>query len=152
MFQLKSMNDCEVVTQNLGYQVIRRVLSQTPVVERVSHEMWAIGYYLREQKTNIEVQIDLHVGEGFPLPLQIEWIGVGAVQWYRTWISGMRISTIFGEIPERFQKLLKFNFNQPGDSNIVFSHPSEYSKSSFSFQTLNFSFYFDFKQDKLFIF
>ena len=46
---------------------------------------------MKEEKSQIEKQIDLHAAEGDPSPTGFRWVGPGVAEWSRVWIRVMRI-------------------------------------------------------------
>jgi hypothetical protein len=147
------MHPSEVLAENDGYQIIKQVLYHVPTVEHERLENWAIGIYLREMKTNIEKQIDLLSDEGpiTHLPINFKWVNSGVVEWPRPWICRMRKSEVLGDTPIRETKIVRFDFNQPESSKIIFQEPQEMPKNIFRYHFLQYWYCFDFDAEKLFI-
>lgn len=141
----------EIVLESRDYKIIKRTLFNLPNIERLEHETWGIAYYIKEESTQLEKQIDLHVTEGNSPLTQFKWIGPGIVEWSRDWIKGIIKSPLLGVRPERELRIIRFDFNDESSSSIVFHSPENFSTNGFQYQILDIAYYFDFNIQKLFI-
>jgi hypothetical protein len=101
---------------------------------------------MREVATKIEKPI-----EADSTSPDFVWVGPGIVEWSRSWANSKRNSKIFGEMPNRGKRLVKFDFRNEDQSDIIFGLPTNgISENGFFYSYLGYNYYYDFALVKLF--